>query len=826
MSTSKKMENEKAKNEECKDNKISKEYNPHEIEKRWQNFWEEEKIYAFDPYSNKKIYSIDTPPPTISGKMHIGHAFSYSQMDFIARYHRMKGENVLCPFGTDDNGLPTEMLIEKIHNIQSRKMEREKFIELCLKTLEEIRPKFIEDWKMLAISADWNIFYSTIDKHCRRISQLSFIDLYKKGRIYRKKAPFIWCPKCKTAISQVEMKDEEVEKDLVYIKLSTSINEDIIIATTRPELLAACVAIYVHPKDERYKKFLKNKAKAKLPIYNRDVEILANEDVDMNFGSGAVYHCTFGDVKDVEWTQRFNTKIIEIINEEGILNENTGKYCGMKIEEARREIIKDLENLGAIIKKEKIKHIINVHDRCNTPIEFLTTEQWFIKYLDLKKQLLNFGKKLKWHPKHMFYRYKNWILGLKWDWCISRQRYFGVPFPLWYCKHCGKVIIAEEDQLPIDPLKDKPNKSCECGSNEFIPEDDVLDTWATSSLTPRIVAELFKDKPCYEKLIPMSLRPQAHDIISFWLFNTVVKFYLHENKLPWKDVMISGWALDPKGEKMSKSKGNIIEPREIISKYCVDCLRYWAASSKLGEDLRVQEKIFIEGMRFLNKIWNASRFVLLSLQRIENFFGEEYFIKIMKENINLKDLSVIDKWLITKLSKTVEKCTIAFENYEYSKAKKEAEEFFWKIFTDNYLEIVKDRVYNLKDYEEREIRSAFFTLYNSLLTIIKLFAPIVPHITEEIYQLYFRRFENEKSVHISSWPSKIAIFKKEEKICDELIEIIAKIRKYKSENRLAMNAPLKKIVINKKFSILEKEIKKTMKIESIEYHDSDEVKIL
>lgn len=807
---------------------IPKNYNPHEIENKWQNFWEIEKIYAFDPNSDKSIFSIDTPPPTVSGRMHIGHAFSYSQMDFIARYHRMKGENVLCPFGTDDNGLPTELLVEKIHNIKSREMEREKFIELCLKTLEDIRPKFIEDWKRLGISADWNIFYSTIDNHCRRISQLSFIDLYKKGRIYRKKAPFIWCPKCKTAIAQVEMKDEEIESELVYIKLETSINEDITIATTRPELLGACVAIYVNPSDERYKKFIEKNAKAKLPIYNRYVNILGNEDVDMQFGSGAVYHCTFGDVKDVEWTQRFNTEIIEIIDKEGKLKENAGKYFGMSIIEARKEIIKDLQNIGAITKKEKIKHVVNVHERCNTPIEFLTTEQWFIKYLDLKEKLLEYGKKLKWHPAHMFSRYENWVIGLKWDWCISRQRYFGVPFPLWYCKKCGNVILAEEDQLPVDPLKDKPKKNCSCGSNEFIPEEDVLDTWATSSLTPRIVAELFKDKPYYKNLIPMSLRPQAHDIISFWLFNTVVKFYLHENTIPWKTVMISGWALDPKGEKMSKSKGNVIEPKEVIDKYCVDCLRYWAASSKLGEDLRVQEKIFKEGMRFLNKLWNASRFVIFSLQRIENLA----FRKSCNETIeklatfDIKNLSTIDKWLLTKLSRTIERCTDALENYEYSKAKKEAEEFFWKIFTDNYLEIVKDRIYNFENYENNEIFSAFFSLYNSLLAIIKLFAPIVPHITEEIYQSYFIRFEKKKSIHISSWPTKIAIFEQEEKLGDEFIEIIAKIRKYKSDNKLAMNAPLRKIILNEKFSIFEKEIKSTMKIESVEYHKYNDVKIL
>ena len=788
---------------------IPKHYNSKEAETKWKEYWEKEGIYKFNPYS-KKIYSIDTPPPTVSGKMHIGHAFSYSQMDFIARYQRMRGKSILYPFGTDDNGLPTEMLIEKIHNIRAEDLEREEFVKLCRETLEKIRPSFIQDWKDIGISADWNIFYSTIDDHCIKISQLSFIDLYKKGRIYRKKAPFIFCPRCKTAIAQTEMEDREEETELVYIKFDTSLGKKITIATTRPEFLAACVAIYVNPNDERYKEFIGKEAI--LPIYNKKVKILANEDVDMNFGSGVVYHCTFGDFKDVEWSYRFNTEIIEIIDKDGKLNENAGKYKGLKIEEARKIIIEDLQKIGAIEKIEKIKHFVNVHERCGTKLEILTTEQWFIKYLDLKDKLLEFGKRLKWYPKHMFSRYENWVNGLKWDWCISRQRYFGVPFPIWYCKKCGNVILADEDQLPVDPIKNKPRKKCLCGSNEFEPERDVMDTWATSSLTPKIVAEMFKNYEIYEKIIPMDLRAQAHDIITFWLFNTVVKFLLHENKIPWKNVMISGWALDPKGEKMSKSKGNVIEPKEVIEKYCVDCLRYWAASSKLGEDLRYQEKIFIEAKRTLNKLWNAARFVILNIP-------EDFSAK------SIKKISGIDKWMLSKLSKTIKECTKAFEKYEYSKAKKFTEELFWKVFADNYLEIVKDRIYNKEKYEEWEINSAYFTLYTSLLTIIKLFAPIIPFITEEIYQLRFAKDENIKSIHISKWPKAKWSFENEEILGDTLIEIIGKIRKFKSEKNIAMNEKIRKVVVSKKIKIFERELMTTMNIEEIEYKDIEGIEI-
>ncbi len=743
---------------------MAKQYNPKEVEEKWRKFWEKQKVFKFNSKSKKKVYSIDTPPPTVSGKMHLGHAFSYAQQDFVIRFKRMNGENVFYPFGTDDNGLATIRLIEREKKVKAFDLGREKFIKLVLETLKkELRPAYISDWKKLGISCDWDIFYTTINEHCRRISQRSFLELYKKGREYRKKTPFMWCPECQTSIAQVEMKDQTRKSQFVYIKFDTSLGKGITIATTRPELMPACVAIHVHPDDKRYKEFIGKKAK--LPIFDREVQIYANKEVDMEFGTGAVYHCTFGDMDDIEWIEELKIKPIEVMNKDGSFNELAGSYKGMKSEQVRKEIIKDLQQMGRIEKIEPIEHVVNVHERCGTDVEILMTEQWFIKYLDLKKQMLQWGEKLKWYPDYMKVRYDNWVKGLKWDWSISRQRYFGIPIPVWYCRKCKAVIVADEKQLPVDPLKDKPRKKCKCGGNEFEPEKDVLDTWATSSLTPVIAAELMP-KALRKKLLPMSLRPQAHDIITFWLFNTVVKSQLHYKKNPFQDVMISGFVLDPEGKKMSKSKGNVVAPQDIVEKYSADALRFWAASSKLGEDLRLKEKELVAGTRFIKKLFNASKFSFLHLKKKPGKTKPE----------------IIDKWLLDKLSNVVAVSSRSFEKYDYSRTKQETENFFWHDFCDNYLEIIKNRVYNNKKGKE----SAQYVLYQSLLTILKLMAPITPFITEEIYQSFFRKFEKKKSIHLTEWPDLKMRDKEAEKLGELFIDILQKTRKFKADKKVSV----------------------------------------
>ena len=718
--------------------KSKKGYDFAEIEPRIQKFWDKEGTFEFDTNDTKKeIFSMDTPPPTISGKLHMGHVFGDSQQDFIARYKRMKGFNVLYPFGTDNNGLPTLKLIEKEKKIRAKDMSREKFIELCKKTIEkEFIPEFLSDAKRLGISADWNIFYSTIDKRSRRISQKSFINLYKNGREYRIESPALWCTKCQTTIAQVELEDQN--KETLFVDIIFKVDgKDLIISTTRPELLPACVSIFVNPKDKGFSKLVGKTAT--VPIFNHEVKILTDEKADPEKGSGAVMCCTFGDQTDMEWQKQHNLEIRETIAPNGKMNELARDYAGLKIEEARKKIIEDLEEKNLLVSKKKIEHDVNVHERCQTPVEFINSKQWFVKILDLKDDLLKWGEEINWNPSHMKHRYDNWVKGLKWDWCISRQIPFGIPFPVWYCEKCDEVILADEKDLPVDPLTSKPpiEKCSKCGSTSFIPEKDIMNTWATSALTPTIVKDLLKDTKIYKKIEnkPMNVRRNGHDIITFWDFNSVVKSQLHFKINPWEDLMINGWLLGRDGKKMSKSRGNGISPQNTMSQWGADVLRYFCAASKLGEDLVLPEKEFISGKKTATKLWNASKFVFMNL--------EDY------KNQKPKELEKIDEEFLKHLDNLISKTTKYFDNYQYFKAKQEIEKFFWSDFADNYIEIVKKRIYN--ESGDKKI-SAQYTLYKSLLSILKLFAPIMPFITEEIYQIYFKKSEKDKSIHISNWP--------------------------------------------------------------------------
>jgi valyl-tRNA synthetase len=741
-----------------------------ELEKKWREYWEKEGIYKFDLKSTKKIYSVDTPPPTVSGEMHIGHACSYSQQDFLVRYKRMQGFNIFYPFGTDDNGLPTERLVEKTLGIKAKDMPRNEFIKICLEFLKKELPRFIQDWKNIGISCDWNIYYSTINEHSRKIAQWSFLDLYKKGRLYRKDAPAMWCPECKTGVAQVEAQDKEIDStfnDIIF----TIGKEKLTISTTRPELLPACVAVFYNPSDKRYKK-LKGK-KAKVPLFNFEVPIMEDIRADPEKGTGLVMCCTFGDQTDMEWQKAHNLPIKMAISPEGTMTEITGEFKGMKIKEARKTIIQKLKDAGLLTAQKPIKHVVNVHERCGTEIEFIKSKQWFVKYLDLKKDMLKWGKELKWHPDFMRHRYDNWVKGLQWDWLISNQRYFGIPFPVWYCKKCDTPILADEKSLPVDPMKDHPSvSSCpKCKSKELVPETDILNTWFTSSMTPQL-STLLMPKNIQSKLFPMALRPQAHEIISFWLFNTMVKSRLHFNKNPWKHAAISGF-VTLQGEKMSKSKGNVIRPQEVMDKYGADAIRYWAASSKLGEDFDYQEKDVLTGKKFITKILNAANFVFMNLQ---------YQAKQPK-------LLETDRLFLIQLNKLIKESTEAFEDYNYSRAKLATDKFFWITFADNYLEIVKNRVYN---GTKEEKASAFYTLYQAFLVILKLMAPITPFITEEIYHQNFKKHEKSKSIHNELWPAEIKVksVKNDDKIWEKFIETITFVRQQKSKAQKSMKAEI------------------------------------
>ncbi len=737
-------------------------YNAEEVEEKIKKFWEKEKIYKFDPKNKGKIYSIDTPPPTVSGDMHVGHAFSYSQQDFIARFRRMFEGNVFYPFGTDDNGLPTERLIEKLKKVKSKEMSRSEFIELCLKTLKKITPDFIQQWKDLGVSADYGVCYSTIDKNSRKISQKSFLDLFKAGRIYKKNFPTIWCPECQTSIAQAELEDKEFPSSFSTIKFEAE-GKALPIATTRPELIPACVAIFVNPDDKRYKNLIGKKAR--IPLFNYEVPIFEDKSADLEKGTGVMMVCSYGDKFDVEAVNKFKLNPRIIFNYDGTLN--IDRYKGMKIKEARKKILEDLKKKGLIIDQKQISHVVNVHDKCGTEIEFLPTEQWFIKILDEKKKLIEEGKKIEWYPKFMYKRYENWVNGLEWDWSISRDRHFGVSIPVWYCRKCGEIILAKEKELPLDPSEIE--KKCPKCKENAEPETKVLDTWATSSLTPQIASSLVGNKI----KLPYSLRPQAHDIIRTWAFYTIVKSFYHEKKLPWENTMISGF-VTLKGEKMGKSKGNAIHPREVMKKYGTDALRFWAAGSKLGEDLDYQEKEVVTGKKFVTKLFNASKFVFMNLGKT----------KPRKP----RKLEKVDELFLKKLDLLINSTTYRFEIYEYSKAKFNVEEFFWKYFCDHYLEIIKWRVYN---GNKQEKESARYTLYIIFLDILKMLAPIMPFITEHLYQTHFRKYEKCKSIHISEWPKYKNLEKGTyDKTFNKLIAIIRRVRQEKTKAQKSMNSEI------------------------------------
>ncbi len=728
-----------------------------EIEEKCKKLWEKEGIYQFDLRSKKEIYSIDTPPPTVSGRMHIGHACSYSQQDFIVRFMRMSGFNVFYPFGTDDNGLPTERLVEKRKGIKSKDMPRGEFIKLCIDFLKEEIPAFTQDWKDIGMSCDFDMSYSTIDDNTRKISQKSFIELLRKKEIYKKEFPTIWCSECMTAIAQAELEDKEEKSLFLTIKFSCD-GKNLLIATTRPELLGACIAVFVHPSDKRYKNLAGKKAK--VPLFNHEVPIIADESADPEKGTGALMVCSYGDRFDVDAINRHKLIPKIILSENGALK--ISPYQGLKTKEARKKILEDLKNKNFITEQKEISHIVNVHDKCGTPIEFILTEQWFIKILDKRKKLIEQGNKIKWHPEFMYKRYDNWVKGLEWDWGISRERYFGVPIPVWECKKCSEIILPDEKELPVDPLRLK--KKCPKCGNYAVPEKKVLDTWATSSLTPQIASSVAGERI----KIPFSLRPQAHDIIRTWAFYTIVKSYLHEGKIPWKNIVISG-NVSLGGEKMSKSKGNVINPKDILQKYGADALRYWAASPKLGEDFDYQEKDLVTGKKLINKLLNASKFVFMNLKDYKG--GKP------------KKLEPLDELFLGTLNYQIKLITEDFKDYNYSMAKSRIENLFWDYFCDNYLEIVKKRVYEGRGNERV---SAQYTLYKSLLTILKMLAPIMPFITEDIYQTYFRKTEKYKSIHISEWPEYSRVSSSNDFLFFR--NILSLVRKEKTNNKKSMNA--------------------------------------
>jgi valyl-tRNA synthetase len=822
---------------------IPKKYKHHEVEDKWRQSWEDWGIYRWDESRpREQTFVVDTPPPTVSGSLHVGHVFSYTHQDLIVRYQRMIGKNIAYPMGWDDNGLPTERRVQNLLGIRcdphlpydpnwqpTRKsskdrhieeVSRRNFIEACAVVTQEDEQAFEDLWRHLGLSIDWTDPYATIDDHCRRISQLSFLDLVERGEVYNVESPTMWDIDFKTAVAQAEVEDRP--RNGLFFDLRFGIEEggELLIATTRPELLGACIAVVAHPDDERYQPLFGKHAIT--PLYGARVPIVAAEHAEPDKGTGILMVCTFGDAMDVEWWKASGLPLKQLIGRDGrILPVVVGEQpfasvepalaqrahdeiAGLYVGRAKTRIAELLAEDGslpgwdgsALVGEPKpTEQVVKFYEKGDRALEFVPTRQWFIRILEHKQELLAQGEKIQWHPAHMKSRYSHWVEGLNQDWCISRQRYFGVPFPVWYEvgsdgePEFAKPIYADPASLPVDPLTDTPPGFDDTQRDQpggFAAEPDVMDTWATSSLTPQIQSHWGVDDERHHRLFPMDIRPQAHDIIRTWAFYTIVKAWMHSGDIPWYHVVLSGWILDPDRKKMSKSKGNVVTPDDLLVEYSSDAVRYWAARARLGTDTAFDPGVFKIGKRLTTKIFNASRFVLMQLERAvegADAPGPEHITEAL-------DLAFVDR-----MRTVIVQATKAFDNFDYAAALQVAEDAFWS-FCDHYLELVKLRSYAEEDTPGR--RSAVATLSWALRAFLRLLAPFVPFVTEEVWSWRFAT-EDRPSVHTESWPTEeeVAMVPRasEEGTYDAAVEVLTAIRGSKTTAQKSLRWPVARLVI-------------------------------
>lgn len=761
---------------------MDKRYDHKIQESKIAKLWQDLGIFKFDKASKKEVFSIDTPPPTVSGSLHIGHVFSYTHTDFLARYHRMCGKNVFYPMGFDDNGLPTEKYVLKKRKVSIGDLSRSEYAKICHEETEVARGIFKKLWTNLGLSVDWDRSYSTISKEVVRISQHSFLDLYDKGLVERKAEPFLYCTACRTSVAQAELEWKEKPGVFNTIIFDGPDGQKLEIATTRPELLPACAAIFFHPDDSRYSS-LEGKA-AKTPIFGKDVKILPDSSVDPEKGTGLVMCCTFGDQADVLWHKKYELELTQAIGRDGKMTEVCGPIAGLKVGPAREKVIELLDQAGALKEQKEIVHGANTHDRCGKEVEFQTINQWFIKIMDHKDEFIKLADKIEWKPEHMKSRYIDWVNNLSWDWCISRQRNFGVPIPAWYCQKCDEVILAKQPSLPVDPQAEAaPKTSCpKCRSEKIVPEADVMDTWATSSLTP-LIACGWPDN-LDGKLFPMDIRPQAHDIIRTWAFYTIVKTHYHINTIPWKKIVISGHVLAGK-EKISKSKDNAKNsPENLIETFSSDAVRFWAAGGRPGVDTLFDEAKLKNGQRTATKLWNAFRFI------------SEHLGEVSEAPEKPKDLDALSLWLLHTLEAAEKAYHKAFEKDDYALALEIVERFFWHDFCDNYLEIVKGVMFNPEKFSSQQVESSRYAFFVAGLSIIQMYAPFMPFVTETLFGELFFEALGDKSIHATRFEKGRGFsFPENKMLIDKLIEAVAQARKLKSECELSLKTQVDKLSI-------------------------------
>jgi valyl-tRNA synthetase len=766
--------------------------------------WERDGTYRYDPqHTRAEAFVVDTPPPTVSGSLHVGHVFSYTQTDVVVRFQRMLGKRVFYPMGWDDNGLPTERRVQNYFHIRCdpareyepglklpmatgkafkeppRTVSRRNFVELCQTVTAEDEQAFQELWQRIGLSVDWSQEYATIDARSRALAQFSFLDLYQKGHLYTSDAPTMWDVDFQTAVAQAEVQDRPTQGHYHDLQFGVAGTErSFVISTTRPELLPACVGIAAHPDDKRFADLFGRAAIT--PLFRSRVPIFASRDADPEKGTGILMVCTFGDATDVQWWKEEKLELRQIVGRNGRLepvefgaagwnsddaeraNHNYAQLAGKNLSQARRAIVELLaqpgsapHGTGAALQGEPraIEHTVRYYEQGDRPLEFVSTRQWFVRLTDKKQELIERGKQIDWYPSYMLSRFTDWTENLQFDWGISRQRYSGVPFPVWYpldehgTRDYAHPILAAADTLPVDPLSDSPPGFVPAQRDVpggFAAEADIFDTWFTSSLTPQIGSGWRRDDGRHERLFPADIRPQAHDIIRTWAFYTIAKAHLHHDSVPWHNALISGWILDPDRKKMSKSKGNTVTPQKIIESHHADAIRYWAASARLGVDTAYDESVFKIGRRLVTKLYNAGKFVRTIAAAFEQDHGDAYR---SADQISAE----LDCGFIAQLRELVGTTTAALAAFDHASALMRTEDFFWSNFTDSYLELVKNRAKADGSVTLAARTSAVAALDLGMNLLVRLFAPFLPFITEELWSWSFAT--DGASVHTASWPT-------------------------------------------------------------------------
>jgi len=721
-------------------------WNP-ELELKIIKQWEQNHLYDFSP--KEKNFVIDTPPPYPSGRpWHIGAAAHYSQIDMIARTARMAGKNVYFPIGIDRNGLPVELYTEKKYNIRMRETERGKFLELCKQALDELEAEMIQIMKSLGISSDFASYYRTDSEEYRALTQATFIELWKKNLVYLANRPNNYDWISGTTIADAEINYVDIQTKLVYMKFVVKdSNDTVTIASTRPELLCSCQTIIVNPDDKRYANIVGKKIT--IPIFNRDVKVITHPSAQMEFGSGAVMVCSYGDQNDVALFRELNLEEIVAIGLDGRMTKVAGKYEGLKVKQAREKIIEDLKNEGLVEKTEDIIHRTPVSERSKNPIEIIPMEEYYLKQKESVEKIRQLGSQITFYPDMHKQILMNWLDSITIDWPISRRRFYGTEIPIWYCKKCSEPHVPAPGKY-YRPWKDKaPFSKCQkCGNSEFSGEERTFDTWMDSSISPLFVAKYQKDEDFFKKTYPATIRPQAKDIVRTWLYPTILRCEQLTGKTPWSEAWIMGYGLDEKGMKMSKSKGNAIDPLPVIQEFGADTFRFWSASEiNHGYDFRCSEQKIESTKKFLSKLWNVARF-------LSSF-----------EVINSAKPTTADWWILSELEKLISECKKGYTEYNFFIPSTAIREFTWNLFAAHYIEMVKARAYGL-GFSDNEKEAAIYTLHKVLSTVLKLLAPITPFISDHLWQQLYsktsihkeRQVEPESLVDMSKFTKEIVEF--------------------------------------------------------------------